>query len=161
VVAIEAVVTNGRARRSLRSLVRPPLNASIVRRTADVSEGLSVEKISLPIGASELLRYFEGVDRGYPDPHWRRGAEMCRKWLRLTAGPVTQQDVDEFVRLLNSEVSPGSGWLDLGMQFRAWAQGLWVQGMMPSHRALPRTSGVPASLGRLNGRSLDRQEGDA
>jgi hypothetical protein len=81
-----------------------------------------VEKISLPIGASELLRYFERVDSAYPDPHWRRGAEMCREWIRLTSGPVTQQDVDEFVRLLNSEASPGSGWLDLGMQFRGWAR---------------------------------------
>jgi hypothetical protein len=80
-----------------------------------------VEKSSLPVGAAELLRYFEGVDREYPDAHWRRGAEMCRQWLRLTSGPVTQQDVDEFVGKLGAEQNPGSGWMDLGMQFRAWA----------------------------------------
>ena len=78
--------------------------------------------IRLPVGASELLRYFEDVDGEYPDPHWRRGAEMCREWLRLMSGPVAQQDVDDFVRRLTSEPSPGSGWVDLDMQFRAWAR---------------------------------------
>ena len=47
---------------------------------------------------------------------------MCRQWLRLLAGPVTQRDVDEFVRALDAEASPGSGWQDLGMPFRAWAR---------------------------------------
>jgi hypothetical protein len=87
-----------------------------------VRKGLNVEKISLPVGAAELLRYFEGVDREYPEAHWRRGAEMCRQWLRLTSGPVTQRDIDEFVGKLDGEQSPGSGWLDLGMQFRSWAR---------------------------------------
>lgn len=81
-----------------------------------------MEKISLPVGAAELLRYFEDVEREYPDPHWRNGAEMCRQWLCLTSGPLTQEDVDEFVRKLVAEQNPGSGWLDLGMQFRAWAR---------------------------------------
>jgi hypothetical protein len=83
---------------------------------------VNVEKISLPVGAAELLRYFEGVAGEYPDPQWRNGAEMCRQWLRLMSGAPTQQDVDEFVRRLDAEQSPGSGWLDLGMQFRAWAR---------------------------------------
>jgi len=83
---------------------------------------VNVEKISLPVGAAELLRYVEGVDREYPDPHWRNGVEMCRQWLRLMSGPATQQDVDEFVRRLAAEQNPGSGWLDLGMQFQAWAR---------------------------------------
>ena len=81
-----------------------------------------MKKISLPVGAAELLRYFEGVDGEYPDPHWRKGAEMCQRWFHLSSGPVSQQDVDEFVRELSAEPSPGSGWLDLGMQFRAWAR---------------------------------------
>ena len=87
-----------------------------------VSEELNVEKIPLPVGAAELLRYFERVDREYPDAHWRKGAEMCRRWLHLTCRSASQQDVDEFVRDLSAERSPGSGWLDLGMQFRAWAR---------------------------------------
>ena len=83
---------------------------------------MNVEKISLPVGAAELLRYFEGVEREHPDPHWRSGAEMCQQWLRLMSGPLTQEDVDKFVRRLAAEKNPGSGWLDLGMQFRAWAR---------------------------------------
>lgn len=82
----------------------------------------NVVNISLPVGAAALLQYFEGVGREYPGPHWDKGAEMCRRWLRLIAGPLTQRDVDEFVRALDAEASPGSGWQDLGMQFRAWAR---------------------------------------
>ena len=37
-------------------------------------------ELRLPIGAEQLLRYFEGVDREYPGEHWRNGAEMCRQW---------------------------------------------------------------------------------
>ena len=81
-----------------------------------------MEKIRLPVGAAELLRYFEGVAREYPDAHWERGAEMCRRWLHFISASATQQGVDEFVRALSAGQSPGSGWLDLGMQFRAWAR---------------------------------------
>ncbi len=76
----------------------------------------------LPVGAAELLRYFENAARQHPDPHWTRGAEMCRDWLRLMSGPATERDVQELFRRLEAEENPGSGWLDLRLQFRAWAR---------------------------------------
>ena len=76
----------------------------------------------MPVGAEQLLRYFEGVDREYPGAHWRNGAAMCRRWQALLAGRPTQADIDAFVARLEAELNPGSGWLDLGMQFRHWAR---------------------------------------
>jgi hypothetical protein len=40
-------------------------------------------ELRLPIGAEELLRYFESIDREYPGEHWRNGAAMCRRWQVL------------------------------------------------------------------------------
>jgi hypothetical protein len=84
----------------------------------------------LPAGASGLLRYFEGVARASARPHWRNGVVMCNRWLGLIAGPATQADIDRFIEQLVSEPEPGSGWLDLGIQFRAWArsQGFRIDG---------------------------------
>ena len=79
-------------------------------------------EIRLPRGADELLQYFEGVNREYPGAQWRNGADMCRRWLQLITLGATQADVDEFVARLESENNYGSGWLDLGMQFRHWAR---------------------------------------
>ena len=80
-------------------------------------------EIRLPHGANELLQYFEGVNREYPGEHWRNGAEMCRRWLLLADVPgVSQVDIDAFVARLRSEPNPGSGWTDLGMQFKYWAR---------------------------------------
>jgi hypothetical protein len=76
----------------------------------------------LPIGAAELLAYFEGVSRQDADPHWRRGADLCREWLVFRARPATQADIDQFVARLQSEPTPSTGWFDLGMQFRTWAR---------------------------------------
>ena len=76
----------------------------------------------LPVGAKELLEYFEGVAREHPEEHWRSGADLCRWWLCLAAGPIGQGDVDQFIQRLESEKAAGSGWLDLGLQFRAWAR---------------------------------------
>lgn len=78
--------------------------------------------LRLPEGAEDFLRYFEGVNRQYPGEHWRNGAEMSRRWLALLAGEPTQADIDEFVARLEAEPNYGSGWLDLGMQFRSWAR---------------------------------------
>lgn len=77
----------------------------------------------LPSGPVQLLGYFERVDREYPGEHWRRGAEMCRRWIELVAGEPCQADVDAFVSDLEGEPNPGSGWIDLGLQFRHWARG--------------------------------------
>lgn len=77
---------------------------------------------SRPPVADRFLRYFEGVDREYPGDHWHNGAEMCRRWQELLAGQPTQADIDAFVARLEAEPNPGSGWLDLGMQFRHWAR---------------------------------------
>ncbi len=80
-------------------------------------------ELRLPVGAEQLLRYFEGVDREYPGEHWRNGAEMCRRWLSLTGVPrVSQSEVDDFITRLEAERSPGSGWIDLDLQFRHWAR---------------------------------------
>lgn len=79
-------------------------------------------ELRLPVGAEKLLRYFESIDREYPGEHWRNGAEMCRRWLQLLADGATQTDIDQFVARLESEPGSGSGWLDLGMQFRHWAR---------------------------------------
>jgi hypothetical protein len=81
-----------------------------------------MEELPLPVGAEQLLRYFEGVDREHPGPHWQNGAEMCRRWLGLLAGNPSQADIDAFVARLEVEPNCGSGWLDLGMQFRHWAR---------------------------------------
>ena len=81
-----------------------------------------MKELSLPVGPAELLRYFEAVAQTESDPYWRKGVEMCQRWLKLAAGPVSQGAVDEFLDELKAERNPGSGWLDLGMQFRAWAR---------------------------------------
>lgn len=78
--------------------------------------------IRLPVGADELLQYFEGVNRKYPGEHWCNGAAMCRRWLALISDGATQADIDQFVARLESEPHPGSGWFDLGLQFRHWAR---------------------------------------
>ena len=76
-------------------------------------------ELRLPVGAEQLLRYFEGVGREYPSNHCRNG---CQRWQALLAGQPTQADIDVFVARLEAEPSGGSGWLDLGMQFRHWAR---------------------------------------
>lgn len=76
----------------------------------------------LPVGATELLAYFEGVARHDPRPHWREGAEMCRRWMDLASRSPRQSDIIEFAARLDAEPAPGSGWLDLAMQFRHWAR---------------------------------------
>jgi hypothetical protein len=81
-----------------------------------------MDEIRLPVGATELLAYFEGISRDNPDPHWHNGAEMCRRWMSLTSRPSTQAEIDEFVARLETEPTPGSAWIDLGLQFRHWAR---------------------------------------
>jgi len=81
-----------------------------------------MNQIRLPVGAAELLAYFEGVSRQDPDPHWRNGAEMCRRWMDLTAQPATQADIDQFIARVDTEPTPSTGWVDLGLQFRHWAR---------------------------------------
>jgi len=78
--------------------------------------------LRLLVGAEELLRYFEGFGRQYAGEQWRHGAELCRRWLTFAAGTPTQADINEFVARLEVEPHTGSGWLDLGMQFRHWAR---------------------------------------
>ena len=79
-------------------------------------------ELRLPVGAEELLRYFEGVDRASPGEHWRNGAAMCRRWQEMLAGQPMQADIDAFVARLEAEPNYGSGWMDLGLQFRHWAR---------------------------------------
>jgi hypothetical protein len=43
---------------------------------------------------------------------------MCDWWLRLCAA-----EIDLFIERLDGEKDGGSGWLDLGLQFRHWARG--------------------------------------
>jgi len=87
-------------------------------------------ELRLPVGAAQLRHYFEEMARAHPDPHWRNGVVLCNQWLGLIAGPATQADIDRFIARLDSEPEPGSGWLDLAIQFRAWAraQGFGVDG---------------------------------
>ncbi len=88
-----------------------------------------MSEIRFPRGADKLLQYFEGVNREYPAAHWQNGAEMCRRWLSLTeASDLSQADVDAFVARLKAESNPGSGWMDLGMQFRHWARSRGLSG---------------------------------
>jgi hypothetical protein len=47
---------------------------------------------------------------------------MCRRWQALLTGQPTQADIEDFVTRLEAEPNYGSGWLDLGMQFRHWAR---------------------------------------
>jgi hypothetical protein len=78
--------------------------------------------LRLPRGPDELLGYFAGVNRDYPAKQWEAGVELCHWWLRLLAEGATQPEIDRFVARLESEPCTGSGWLDLGMQFRHWAR---------------------------------------
>ena len=80
------------------------------------------KEYSPPSGPTQLLEYFEWVADEYGQPHWRRGAEMCRWWLALIAGSTTQADIDRFIAALEAEPDPGTGWLDLSAQFRTWAR---------------------------------------
>lgn len=83
-----------------------------------------MREIKLPVGVDELRCYFASVSAEYPeDPHWKNGVEMCDRWLQLSGSPsVTQTDIDLFIKRLAEEKDAGSGWLDLGIQFRYWAR---------------------------------------
>ena len=79
----------------------------------------------LPEGPEQLRSYFAGVSARNPDqPHWTNGVMMCDWWLRLcAAASVTQTEIDSFIRRLDDEKDNGTGWLDLGLQFKHWARG--------------------------------------
>jgi hypothetical protein len=94
-----------------------------------------MSEIRLPVGAEELLAYFEGVDSQYSDPHWRNGAEMCRRWIRMMADPPTKEEVKAFVARLESEKSPGSGWIDLRLQLPKLGSLSRLRTMMPPNQA--------------------------
>ena len=67
-------------------------------------------------GAGGLLGYFERMGSD-------EGAELCRRWLDLQGrSAVSQGDIDAFLARLERAREPGSGWMDLGMQFRHWAR---------------------------------------
>jgi hypothetical protein len=82
----------------------------------------------LPIGALELKDYFTRIPLEYPqgnrdDPHWKNGTEMCEWWIRLDAkNDLRQVDIDAWLQRHSMEANPGSGWLDLGGQFKHWAE---------------------------------------
>jgi hypothetical protein len=80
-------------------------------RSGAVAEVVAVVELRLPLGAEELLRYFERMEREYPGPHWRAGVEMCRRWLALLAGEATQIDIDQFIARLETETDGSlDGW---------------------------------------------------
>jgi hypothetical protein len=84
---------------------------------------MTMRMTRLPRGAQELLEYFQGVNREYPEKHWENGIRMCEEWLSMSRrSDVTQTEIDNFLIRLTSEKNPGSGWIDLGMQFGAWAR---------------------------------------
>lgn len=67
------------------------------------------------------LPYFESLALQEPDVRqWRRGAELCRRWLELLDN-VTQADVEQIVNELRAEPMPGSAWADVDNHFRLWA----------------------------------------
>jgi hypothetical protein len=78
----------------------------------------------LPKGPEQLRRYFVSVGAEHPeDAHWSNGVMMCDWWLRLMpAASVSQAEIDSFSTRLAQEKDFGSGWIDLGMQFRHWAR---------------------------------------
>jgi hypothetical protein len=64
----------------------------------------------------------QAVARENPDDeHWKNGVVMCTRWLTIQEAP-SQEAVDEFLARLSVEPNPGSGRIDLGIQFRHWAQ---------------------------------------
>lgn len=81
-----------------------------------------MREVALPTGPEQLLQYFEAAARESGDPHWRNGVEACSRWLALIDGIVTQTEIDQLIAWLDAEPDPGSGWLDLELQFRAWAR---------------------------------------
>ena len=79
----------------------------------------------LPEGPEQLRSYFASVSAEHPeDPHWANGLMMCDWWLRLrAAATVTQPEIDSFIKRLAEETDSGTGWLELGLQFKHWARG--------------------------------------
>lgn len=79
-----------------------------------------MREIRLPHGVQELLEYFLPMNQEYPVTHWEKGIQMCDEWLSMSnRSDVTQAEVDTFLLRLGSQKNPGSGWIDLGMQFGA------------------------------------------
>ncbi len=57
------------------------------------------------------------------DPHWRNGVAMCDRWLALMArSDVSQTEIDAFIQRLDTEPDCGTGWVEMGLRFRAWAR---------------------------------------
>lgn len=83
---------------------------------------IKMTEIALPTAPEQLLHYFEAVARKSGDPRSRNGAEMCARWLALIDRFVTQAEIHQFLERLSAEPDPGTGWLDLELQFRAWAR---------------------------------------
>lgn len=87
-----------------------------------VWRGERMRERALPTGPEQFLQYFEDAARESDDPHWRNGVETCTRWLALTDGLVTQTEIDQLIARLDAEPDPGTGWVDLDLQFRAWAR---------------------------------------
>jgi hypothetical protein len=79
-------------------------------------------KIRIPTGAHELLRYFEDLTARNPSAHYQHGVAMCLRWIELIDKGASQSDITGYLSQLKSELEPGTGWIDLGLQFKSWAR---------------------------------------
>ena len=71
----------------------------------------------------KMRRYFVRVGSESPDPHWANGVMMCDWWIRLQeARIIPQSEIDSFLKRLAEEKNPGSGWLEIHLQFKIWAK---------------------------------------
>jgi len=76
-------------------------------------------------GVGRLLQYFQAMASADPNPQWRAGIELCKRWALLQSSQLTQTTISDFIARLDAEHNPGSVWLDFREQFIHWA---WNRG---------------------------------
>lgn len=80
------------------------------------------KKLNIP-GPHKLIKYFRHQYESSHDEHYKNGMSLCEKWISLLKNPdVHQGDISDFIAILNEEKNYGSGWIDLKLQFKAWAR---------------------------------------
>lgn len=70
-----------------------------------------------------FVDYFKELPDEQPDwGHWARRLSLANKWLNLfDKYSITQDEIDTLMKELRCEVHPGSGWLDITIQFWYWS----------------------------------------
>lgn len=74
--------------------------------------------------AEFLIKYFEWVNREYPQNQWQTGTEIARQWLKLlnTDTKLSVEEVTAFIDTVDQNKDRGSGWFDLALGVGSWAR---------------------------------------